>query len=110
MILIPSKFEIFLKIGDFLPYFKVLRFSLKAVPFLNDSANSTNFISNLTNLLIFCPKMNVVLSKMFHQKVSQIEKFFITVPLVLVTVFQIGTELKRFLERSFDFGGNEVCT
>ena len=60
--------------------------------------------------LFFCPKMNVVLSKMFHQKVSQIEKFFITVPLVLVTVFQIGTELKRFLERSFDFGGNEVCT
>jgi len=42
--------------------------------------------------------------------VSQIEKFLITVSLVLASVIQIGTELKRFLERLLDFGGNEVWT
>ena len=41
---------------------------------------------------------------------SQIEKFLITVSLVLATVIHIGTELKRFLERLLDFGGNEVWT
>ena len=41
---------------------------------------------------------------------SQIEKFLITVSLVLASVIQIGTELKRFLERLLDFGGNEVWT